>query len=151
MKVAWLASVALIVGCGGKPAPGPAPRTAAANAGFWDVLAVPESRWVLHDSMSKDDPPPELVIRVAAVRTLGDARVVRFTGSVRYRADGEPEPVTGAQSLGAQWAVTPQGLWMLDGDADDAAIDAAVAGPPHWASPPAEVDPPTGRYMHVLT
>jgi len=150
MRNAWIVWVTLVGGCAGKGGPGPV-TSQPAGGGFWDVLAVPGSRWVLHDSMAERDPSPELAISVADVRQLGDARVVRLAGTVRYEPEGEPEAVSGALSIdGAQWAVTPRGLWMLDRELDDAAITAALAAPPRWAAPPRDVDAPTGRYSHVM-
>jgi hypothetical protein len=150
VRTAWIASLAL-AGCGARSAPAPTSSPPAVDTGFWDVLAAPESRWVLHDSMAEDSPPPELEIRVADVRRVRDARVVRLAGTVRYQPDSEPEAVTGSQSLdGAQWAIAPHGLWMLGAEDSDAAIATALAAPPHWASPPVELDPPSGRYSHLI-
>jgi hypothetical protein len=147
MKNAWIA--VLMAACGGKGGTAPVQQPKETQGGFWDVLAVPGSQWVLHDSMSEDDPKPALTIRVAEVRQVGEARVVTLAGSVT-RGDGEAEEVTATPSIdGARWVVTPRGLWMFDADADDAAIRTAIAGAPHWLSPPVDVETQTGRYMNV--
>jgi hypothetical protein len=152
MKKVFLLIALLAAGCPAKAGPGPATNTGGGAGGgtFWDVLAVPGRRWVLHDTMVEEPPQPELVITVADVRTVGDAKIVKLAGTVQYTPDSEPEDQgTYVQILAAQWAVSPRGLWMLDGELDDAAIAAAIDGPPHWASPPVASDPETGRYAKI--
>jgi hypothetical protein len=150
MRNAWIVGL-LVVACGGQGGKAPVEEPREAKGGFWDVLTVTGSEWVLQDSMAEEEPKPVLTIRVAEVRQVGEAKVVKLAGTVK-RGDGEAEEVTATQSIdGALWAVTPRGLWMLERDADDAAIARAVAGTPHWVSPPVDVEAHPGRYMNVTT
>jgi hypothetical protein len=149
MQKTWIVASAVLLGaCPGKDGKGPAPGPGGdevATAGFFDVLAVPGASWSLTDSMSQEEPRQQLVVSVADVQAVGDAKVVGMKVTVRYDPESEPE-----EQAGSRWAISPRGLWALDSEQDDAAVAAVLAGPPTWPSPPVEMDAETGPYLQVI-
>src|SRR5690349_6662292 len=148
MRSVSIVGLLLLAGCPGSKTTTPPPDNGGGGGdggpGFWHVLAVPGSTWVLHDSNAEYHSGSELTVSVAEVRQVAGADVVTLSYSVRYEADGDPE-----NSGGSRWAVTPKGLWQLDDEADDAAIEAALQAPPTWPSPPVEHEAETGPYARI--
>jgi hypothetical protein len=112
---------------------------------FWDVLESKGARWELNDAVGEGG--DKLIVTVASVESKGDHVIVELKWTHIYEG-GESES-NGPQRL----AISPRGIWLIDG-MEDAELAAALRAPAVFAEPPVEIDDMTredGKYVRVDT
>ena len=127
------------------------PAPAPADLGFWGILVKPKARWVLKDVMDTNKSPkherPAITVETYDIRTVGAARVGRLRWTWN---DKTPYEQCGAVCL-YRVAVTPSGLYFIDGDATDDKILETLKHRPSRSSPPREYSGTKrngGRYLN---
>jgi hypothetical protein len=102
----------------------------------WQPLLAKGTAWTLKRSSEKTDlSAAAMKVTITDVRAVGKAQVAH----IDY--DCGDDQVCNNALLVRQIAVTAQGVYVLDQDADDAAVAKAVKKPPFAAEPPRPVDP----------
>ncbi len=159
MRAICLGFCLLAAACGGKgktaetpkkpPVVGDPTTRVGSTAGIWRVLVTPGAKWVLHNTFVDEGAArPTLTVETTDVRKVGNADVARLRWTHAH-ADGS-EPYSGG--VPGQVAVTPAGVWFLDGDLDDKGIAAELAKPPSQPDPPVTIDEQSredGVYVHT--
>jgi len=144
-----------------KPKPKPAP-TAQGKAkpkpnpdaqpvkGFWKVLVKKGAKWTLKETIG--DSRDTLTIETYDVRKVGTADVARLRWTLIGK-DGEKRDVGDSESgRYTQLAVTPEGLYILYAQQDDARVAQMLKGKPSRSDPPkayAGTKQNHGRYLTV--
>jgi hypothetical protein len=152
VRRALLTALLLAGACGG------APRVATPTSGPspLDPLLRDGGRWVLQRELAETYPGSArtLILETDGLGTIAGARVVRLRWSVAgvEASDGRSVDASSRAAtelpLPGLLATSAAGIWLLPGGLSDAAVEAALAEPPHWTAPatPRSADR-TGRYL----